>query len=69
MTTIGEKIKLAMDMRGMKQCDLAHATNITEVSISRYIKGDRIPRTFELIQLCKALCISSDWLLGLKEGE
>ena len=65
--TMSQKLKQSMEMRGIKQCELAKATGITEVSISRYATGQRIPRTSELVIICKALCISSDWLLGLKD--
>ena len=65
--TIGQKIRQAMDMQGMKQVELAEATNITEVSISRYVNDLRIPNTSELCKLCKALHISADWLLGIKD--
>lgn len=39
------------------------------MAISRYIHGGRIVSVSILVDICKVLSISSDWLLGLKETE
>ena len=62
---IGEKLKTALASRGMTQVDLAKKTNLTEVSISRYLADTRIPKADTIKVLCKALNITADWLLEI----
>lgn len=66
---IGERIAHALEMRGMTQKELADKTRLTEVSISRYINNQRIPKATHIKTICKALNVSADWLLGVKEHE
>lgn len=68
-TTMGQRLKKALDERGMMQKDLAVKAGVNEMAISRYVHETRIPQTLILIDICKALDISADWLLGLKEDE
>jgi transcriptional regulator with XRE-family HTH domain len=67
--TMGDRIKLALEMRNMKQKELAKRVGMTEVTISRYVTGDREPKADAIIAICNALCVSSDWLLGLTRKE
>ena len=62
---VDEKLKFALEMRGMTQKELANKAGLTEVSICRYVNGDRAPNAKTIIKICKALNISADWLLGL----
>ncbi len=68
-TTIGQKLKHVLEERQMMQKELASKAGLTEGTVCRYISGRRIPRTMELIEICKALNISADYLLGLSEVE
>lgn len=65
--SIGENLKHAIEMRGMTQKELANKTRMTEVTISRYINNQRMPKATHIKTLCKVLCISADWLLDIKE--
>lgn len=67
--TIGNKIRLALEMRGMSQKELANKTRMTEISISRYVNDVRTPNAKAIKTLCKALYVSADWLLGVKEDD
>ena len=49
------KIIELLRQNNMTQKQLAEATGITESAISRYIKGDRIPRGINLIKLAQVL--------------
>lgn len=62
---IGERIAHALEMRGMTQKELANKTRLTEVTISRYINNQRVPKATHVKTLCKALCVSADWLLDV----
>lgn len=63
----GERLKLAMERRGMNGAQLADATYVAPATISHYIKGKRGIYYERLIAICKALNVSADYLLGLKE--
>lgn len=67
--TMGDRIKLALEMRNMKQKELAKRVGMTEVTISRYVTGDREPKADAIIAICNALCVSADWLLGMTRKE
>ena len=47
----------------MTQKQLAEATGITESAISRYVKGDRIPRGVNLIKIAQALKTTPESLI------
>lgn len=56
-------------MNNMTQKELANATGITESAISRYIKGDRIPRGVNLIKLAHALKTTPENLINENVNE
>lgn len=59
-------LREALKASGMTQKALAEKTGITEVSISRYLNGQRIPRGPQIVVLAKALNVTCDYLLSLK---
>lgn len=62
------RLKEAMKKKHrMKQSELAEATGLTEVTISRYINGYRVPKATELVRISKAVGVSCDYLLGNDE--
>lgn len=64
--TVGQRLKAAMDMKGINQKELAELLDTTEVTISRYVNDVRSIKMEYIIKICKVLNISSDWLLGIK---
>lgn len=62
---IGERLKIALAIRGIKQNQLAKKIGVTAVTIHRYIIDERCPDGETIIKICKELNISADWLLGL----
>lgn len=66
---IGDRISCLLAKKGMAQRDLAKACGITEVSISRYINNERVPRATVIIEIAKALNVSADTLLGLQSTQ
>ena len=50
-----KKIIELLKQNNMTQKELSEATGITESAISRYVKGDRLPRGVNLIKLAQAL--------------
>lgn len=61
------RLKTVLDLRGMTQRELAEKTGITEVSISRYINGSRIPRGPQIAFISEVLKVTTDFLLGLED--
>ena len=51
--TIGEKISLLLEEKGMKGSVLAERIGVSQVSISRYRNGTRIPRRAMLTKIAK----------------
>ena len=61
---IGKRIAGLLMEQGKTQRELAKQVGTTEESISRYIKGDRIPKGPILANIAKALHTTTDYLLG-----
>ena len=64
-----ERLKRLLESQGMSQKELAEKAGITESAVSHYLKGDRIPRGAILLNIAKALGVSTDYLLNLAEPE
>lgn len=61
-------IKLYMELAGMTQVELAKQVGATETSISRYIRGHRIPNVLVAIDIAVALnCSVEDLYSNRKE--
>lgn len=67
--TLGQRLKAALNSRHMMQKELAEKIGVNEMAISRYIHGGRIVSVSILVDICKALNVSADYLLGLSEVE
>ena len=61
---IGERIAGLLREQDKSQRELARQAGITNASISRYIKGDRVPKGSILANIAKALHTTTDYLLG-----
>lgn len=59
-----DRLKEAMDIRGLRSVDLVDKTGIPKVTISYYLSGKTIPRSKKLYLLAQALDVSEAWLLG-----
>lgn len=64
MDTISNRIKEALELRGMKQIDLVEKTKIGKSSISTYISGEYEPKQKNIYKIAKALNVSESWLMG-----
>ena len=61
---IGERIAGLLMEQGKTQRELAEQVGTTRASISRYIKGYRVPKGTILANIAKALHTTTDYLLG-----
>ena len=67
--SLGQRLKKVLAEQGMMQKELAEKIGVNEMAISRYIHGGRIVSVPILIEICKALNVSADYLLGLSEAK
>ena len=58
------KVKILMQEQKIKQRVLAEKCGISEVTLSRYLKGERSARVETIIQIAEVLNVSLDFLLG-----
>ena len=63
MDAIADRIRIALEMRGMKQADLVNATGIGKSSISTYLSGEYEPKQRNIYKIAKALDVSESWLM------
>ena len=61
---IKERMKQAMQMRSIKQAELAEKTGIDKGQISSYLAGKYKPKQENLSLLAVALDVSDYWLMG-----
>ena len=64
MEDIRERIKKALEVRGMMPVDLARKSGINKGSISKYLKGDVIPKQSAIGAMAEALHVLPSWLMG-----
>ena len=58
-----ERLKSIMQKQGLTQKELAIRSGITEASMSKYLSGERTPRIDVIINLSRALEVTTDELL------
>ena len=61
---LGKRISTLIDEHHLTQRYLSKQIGVTEVTISRYVKGTRKPNSRTLEKIANTLHVSSDYLLG-----
>lgn len=61
------RIKEVRKARGMTQAKLASKIGMEQTQYSRYERGENEIKVNVLIDICKALRVSSDYILGLSD--
>ena len=64
-----ERLSEALRKSGMSQREFAKRLGITEVSVSRYLSGKRIPRVIMVFRMAEVLGVAPGYLVGEKETE
>ncbi len=67
--TLGGRIAELLTQLNMTQRELAEKVAVTEVSMSRYIKGDRVPKGPVIANIATALHTTTDYLLNGNSSE
>ena len=62
--TFAQRLREGLDLRGMKQIELANRSGISKYSISHYLKGDWEGKQDAVYELARALNVSEAWLMG-----
>nr|DAY08710.1 MAG TPA: Repressor protein CI [Caudoviricetes sp.] len=63
MGTFADRLKTLLINADMRPIDLSNITKIDKSSISRYLKGDYIPKQRKLTKIAQALNANEGWLL------
>lgn len=58
------RLQEALDLRGMKQSELAERSGISKQSINCYVSGKYEPKQIALYKMGKALDVAEMWLAG-----
>lgn len=59
-----DRLKEALDLRGMRAVDLSEKTGVPKSALSFYLAGKSKPKADRLYLIAQALNISEAWLLG-----
>ena len=65
VATCAQRIKRALNIKGMKQSDLCRLTKIPKSALSQYISGAFEPKQDRIYLMAQALNVSEAWLMGL----
>lgn len=68
MSVFSERLVALMKKNKLSQKKLAQKVGVTQPAMSRYVRGDRIPRSDTLERISKALGTTTDDLLGVPES-
>jgi len=68
MNKFAERLKIAIELRGVNQTQVATNCNIDKGNLSHYLKGDYMPKQEIIIKLSNYLDVSVLWLLGLTDN-
>lgn len=64
---IGNRLNTLLANKDIKQKELAQYLEVTDNTISYFVKGKRTPNTEQIIKISKYFDVSADYLLGLSE--
>jgi transcriptional regulator with XRE-family HTH domain len=59
-----DRLRRALELRKMKQIDLARKTGITKGAISQYLSGEYMAKQDNVYKIADALNVDAGWLMG-----
>lgn len=65
----GSRLSRVMELKNVRQNQLARATGVTEATVSRYVNNRRMPDINFVRNAARMLGVSADYLLGFEEFE
>ncbi len=69
MADFSDRLREAMEKKGIRQAELCRLTGIPKSAISQYFSGKFVPREDRLEELAAALGTTTGWLLGYGDAE
>lgn len=67
--TFAQRLREAMEERGMKPTDLAEISGVDKAAISNYLNGKYNAKQDKIYALAKALRVNPAWLMGQSENK
>lgn len=64
IATFAQRLRAGLDLRGLKQVELAALSGISKYSISHYLKGDWEGKQDAVYELARVLNVAEAWLMG-----
>ncbi len=64
-----QRLREAMEERGMKPTDLSEASGVDKAAISNYLNGKYIAKQDKVYALARALRVNPAWLMGQSEDK
>lgn len=64
ISTFSERLKEALDIKGIRAIELSKNTNISKSLISRYLDGSTLARQDKFQRIADFLNVSYSWLMG-----
>lgn len=61
---LSDRLKLAMNLRGLRPIDLSEHTGIPKSMVSYYLSGKSQPKADRLYKLAQLLQVNEAWLMG-----
>lgn len=67
LNEIQKRLATAIQQSGKTQTEIAKLINVTQPTISHYLKGDKMPSLDTFANLCAILDLDANEILGIKE--
>lgn len=64
---IGARLEKLIEERGLKRTWLSQRSGLNYTNLLKILKDQQAPTTDSVVALAKALDVSADWILGLKD--
>lgn len=64
VASCGQRIALALKIKGMRQADLCKLAKVPKSSLSLYLSGAYEPKQDRIYDMAKILNVSEAWLMG-----
>ena len=66
---IGSRLQKLLYEKNMSQRELSEIIGVTDVTVSRYVSGERVPKADIAARIAQALGTTTDYILGRDTGD
>lgn len=64
MEDLKDRLRMALELRGMTAAELSRRSGVDKGALSKYLKGEFTPKQSAVGKMARALDVSPAWLLG-----